>query len=299
MGLDRQPNDFSCGPWALKHALNVLGIIADPARLARIAKTHWWSGTDEVRLARAARAHDCDMPLIRRFDPDEARKVMVKHLRDGYPVLTCVDGWEHWITIVNHSKGKFVCLDSRGEPVVLVLDWKQLEERWACEDEDEDGELVDIYDMFPVKPRFRREVHAHFTVARARALRRPENRDLALCWDRYVPDLLEICRPRSPLHVEPLTVGELIRRNRDILIGRVCYWHGGIERDQVQRVLRNLRFVADTYGMVVPAASTRRALAELAILLTLWAAGHSPVDPLYVPEPKPRRRRNGAKKKKK
>lgn len=299
MGIDRQPNDFSCGPWALKHALNVLGIIADPVGLSRLARTHWASGTDERRLARAARAHDCDMPLVRRLDPAAARKVMVKHLRGGYAVLVCVDEWEHWITVVSHSKGRFVALDSRCEPVVIILDWRELEARWAYQDEDEDGRSLTVYDLFPVEPRFRREVHGHFSVARARALRRPENRDLALCWDRYVEDLLAICRPRSPHHVEPLTMGEFLRRNLDTLLQRVAYWHGGIERDQLRRVLRNLRFVADTYGMVIPAGMQRRALADVAILLTLWAAGHSPINPLYVPEPKRRRRRHGAKKAKK
>ncbi len=298
MGLYRQPNDFSCGPYALKHALTVLGVIADPVQLTRLAKVNWWSGADETRLARAARAHDCTMKLVRKFDADEARRAMVKALRDGYPVLTCVDEWEHWITVVHHSRGRFVALDSNKEPVVIVLEWAQLRDRWICNDEDEDGSPAEIFDMFPVKPRYRRKVRARFEVARAHKLRRPENHDLALCWDRYLGDLLEICRPRSPNHVAPVTLGELVYRHRDILERRVTYWHGGIERDEVRRVLRNLRFVADTYGMVVPAASQRRALADLAILLTLWSAGKVPLDPLYVPEPKKKKRRYGAKKKK-
>jgi len=293
VGLYKQPNDFSCGPYALKHALTVLGVTAEPERLARLAKTHWWSGTDEVRLARAARAQDCDMPLVRKTDEDDARHALVKCLRDGYPVLMCVDDWEHWITVVHHERGRFVALDSRGEPVVIVLDWPALRTRWECVDEDDDGE-VSIYDMFPVKPRYRRDVRGRFSVARARVLRRPENRDLALCWDRYLEDLLEICRPRSPKHVEPLSFGEFLRRHQTSLVGRVTYWHGGVERDEVRRVLRNLRFVADTYGMVIPAASAKRALADVAIVLTLWAAGRRPVPPLYVPEPGRGRRRHAA-----
>ena len=56
---------------------------------------------------------------------------------------------------------------------------------------------------------------------------------------------------------------------------------------------RNLRFVADTYGMVVPAGARRRGLADVAILLALWAAGRQAVAPFYVPSP--RRKRRGAK----
>ncbi len=310
VGLDRQPNDFSCGPWALKHALSVLGIIADPARIARLAETHWWSGTDEVHLARAARAHGCDMPLLRRRDPNAARKLMVKHLQEGYPVLTCVDSWEHWIVVVGHSRGRFVALDSVRDPVVIVLSWRELEERWVYDDDDDeyddddddddddhDDRPTTIYDMFPLRPRFRREVRADFSPARARALRRPENKDLALYWDSYVEDVQEICRPRSPHHVEPLSMGEFLRRNRDALVARVVYWHGGVERDDVRRIMRNLRFVADTYGMVIPAAATRRALADVAILLTLWAAGKVPLDPLYARKPKRRSPSDGTTKK--
>jgi hypothetical protein len=296
VGLYRQPNDFSCGPYALKHALTMLGITADPVRLAKLAKVHWWSGSDEVRLARAARAHDCSMPLVRRYDADEARRAMVKTLREGHPLLLCVDDWEHWITVVHHSKGRFVVLDSEQSPVVIVLDWKALRERWVYRDEDIDGTKIQIFDMFPVRPKHAREGHARFEVARAHKLRRPENRDLALCWDRYLEDLREICRPRSPLHVDPITLGELIARHDDILIDRVVYWHGDVEKDDVRRVLRNLRFVADTYGMVIPAssASQRRALADLVILLALWSAGKKPLEPLYVPEPRKRRRRRAA-----
>lgn len=293
MGLYKQPNDFTCGPYALKHALTVLGVLADPAHLTRLAKTHWWSGTDETRLARAARAYDCDMPLVQLFQPEPARRALSRHLAQGYPTLICVDGWEHWITVVHHERGRFVVLDSREEPVVQVLTWKQLESRWRYEDEDEViGDLIPVYyDMHPVKPRFRREIRARFSVPRARYLRRPENRVFGLHWDEYLEDLLEICRPRSVHHVEPLSMGELIRRHGDVLIERVTYWHGGIGRDEIRRVLENLHFVADTYGMVVPSAQTRRALADLATLLTLYAAARDGVRPLYGSDQRRTRRR--------
>ncbi len=298
LGLFRQPNEFSCGPYALKHALTVLGVIADPVELTRLAKVSWQSGTDEVRLARAARAHDCTLHLVRSTDADLGRRALVRTLRDGYPVLVCVDDWEHWITVVHHSKGRFVALDSNREPVVIVLDWAALHERWIFRDHELDGSPVSVYDMFPVRPRARRKMRARFEVARAHKLRRPENRDLALCWDQYLEDLLEICRPRSPHHVEPITLGELVRRHRDILVNRVSYWHGAIERDEVRRVLRNFRFVADTYAMVVPAGHQRHALADLAILLTLWTAGKTPPGPLYAPLERPKKkRRHGTKKK--
>jgi len=295
VGLYKQPNDFTCGPYALQHALTVLGILVDPARLVRLAKTHWWSGTDEVRLARAARAYDCDMPQVRHTDPDEARRALVETLRKGLPVLVCVDGWEHWITVVHVEKGRFVVLDSRNEPVVAVLTWRELEARWAFEDEDDeddDGEIPTYYDMHPVRPRFRWTVRARFSLARARFLRRPENRDLAGFWDDYVRDLREVCRPRSPLHVDALSVGEFLRRTSDVLVDRVAYWHGECGKTELTRVLRNMRFVADTYGMVVPSNAVRRATIDLTVLLALWAGSHHPVEPMYRRQKKRRRRRS-------
>lgn len=301
VGLDPQPDTFSCGPHALKHALTMLGVIAAPDRLARLSRLHWTKGTDEADLARAARAYGCTMKLRRFVDVDAARRAMVAALRDG-PVLVCVDSWEHWITIVDHSRGRFVALDSEADPVVIVLEWAQLRERWTYEHaptKAKDGS-VQLFDMFPVRPRTQKHgpmVRARFAVSRAHNLRRPENRDLASCWDEYLEDLLEICRPRSPNHVDAITLGELVRRHRDILVTRVTYWHGETVPSALRRVLRNFRFVADTYGMVVPAGSQRRALADLAMLLMLWSVSRAPLDhPLYAPVLK-RKKRHGAKKK--
>lgn len=300
MGLDTQPDSFSCGPYALKHALTMLGVIADPDRLARESHLHWTKGTDEVDLARAARAYGCTMKLTRFVDPEQARRSIIEVLKDG-PVLLCVDSWEHWITLVHHQAGRFVALDSESDPVVIVLDWAQLRERWTYEHaptKAKDGS-VDLFDMFPVRPKTPRRgsVRAKFAVARAKGLRRPENKDLASSWDEYLEDLLEICRPRSPNHVDAITLGELVRRHHDILVTRVTYWHGETQPATLRRVLRNFRFVADTYGMVVPAGSQRRALADLAMLLMLWSVSRAPLDhPLYAPPPKSKRR-NGAKKK--
>ena len=64
-------------------------------------------------------------------------------------------------------------------------------------------------------------------------------------------------------------------------MSRVVYWHGAVEREEVLRVLRNLRFVSETYGLVIPASASRRAVADLAILVTLWAAAMRGVDEMY------------------
>ena len=89
-GFYPQPNEWTCGPFALKHALLALGRMVDVTQISPTARTHWWSGTDEIQLARAAREFECDLVLERRSDAEQARKLLVKYLREQTPVLLCV-----------------------------------------------------------------------------------------------------------------------------------------------------------------------------------------------------------------
>ena len=149
-------------------------------------------------------------------------------------------------------------------------------------------------------PRFRTSVKADFSVDRVKFLRRPENRRLARHWNEYLEDLLVICKPPSVRIVSPLSMGEFLRRHQELLLTRVVYWHGDISRDEVGRVLRDMRFVSETYGLVIPASMSRRALADLAILVSIWACSQRGVDSMFGSpgadarsEPKSPSRKNG------
>jgi hypothetical protein len=282
VGFYPQPNDYTCGPFALKHALVTLGRLVDEDRIATLARTTWWSGTDEIRLARAARAFDCDLPVLRSRDPMRAKKMLLDHLRRRIPVLLCVDEWGHWITAVRYEGSRFVVIDSNLDPVLNLLSWAQLEKRWRYLDRDYDEtDPPSIYDLHPIRPRFRVTAKADLSIARLRHLRRPENRLLALHWNDYLEDLLEICRPRSALQENPLSMGEFLRRNQELIISRVVYWHGDIDRERVAKLLGNFRFVAETYGLVIPKTLTRRAVADMAILVTMAVVAQRGIDRLY------------------
>ena len=87
--------------------------------------------TSPVRLARAAREFDCDLVLERSRDAEEARKRLVKLLRDDQvPVLLCVDEWTHWITVVGVQGNRFLVIDSEQDPVLTIHTWAQLRARW-------------------------------------------------------------------------------------------------------------------------------------------------------------------------
>lgn len=280
-GFYPQPNEWSCGPFALKHALIALGKFVDAGELAATAKTHWWGGTDEIRLARAAREHDCDLVLERCNQPEDARKMLVRYLREQVPVLLCVEEWTHWITIVGVEGNRFIMIDSTDEPVMSVATWPQIRNKWRYHDLEYDKVNPPVlYDLMAVMPRSKTALRADFSVERVKFLRRPDNRHLAMHWSEYVEDLLAICKPSGSV-IEALSMAEFMRRHQELLVTRVVYWHGDIARAAVVRVLRNLRFVSETYGLVVPAAATRRALADLAILLTLWVSSARGVDDMY------------------
>ena len=91
-------------------------------QIASTARTHWWSGTNEIQLARAAREFECDLVLERRSDAEQARKLLVKHLREQTPVLLCVDEWTHWITVLRAEDRRFVVVDSNDDPLLSRAD---------------------------------------------------------------------------------------------------------------------------------------------------------------------------------
>jgi hypothetical protein len=282
-GFYPQPNEWTCGPFALKHALLALGRMVDVGEIAQTAKTHWWSGTNEIQLARAARVFECDLVLERKSDAEEARKVLTQHLREQTPVLLCVDEWSHWITVLRAEDRRFVVVDSLDDPLMSVRTWPQLRNWWRYHDTEyaqQDKPPV-LFDMMAVSPRFRTTVKGDFSVDRVKLMRRPENRRLARHWNEYLEDLLEICKPPSVRIVEPLSMGEFLRRHQELLLTRVVYWHGDVSRDEVTRVLRDLRFVSETYGLVIPASMSRRALADLAIVIALWACADRGVNGMF------------------
>lgn len=288
MGFYPQPNLWQCGPFALKHALVMLGILADENEITDIAGSRWWSGTDEFQLANAARRFNCDLTLIRRYDPDVARRELVDFLRRGIPVLLCVQEWSHWVTAVKMEQGKFIILDSRKKSVLTILTWRELKKEWIYHERDERDKTAvqTILDFHPVLPRFRVTTKAKFSLARAKFLLKPGNRGFARLWNEYLADLLHICRPKTPQRSNFISLGEFLRRHEEMIVDQVDLWHGWIERSQARRILHRLHFVADTYGLVLATEDEKRGIAGITAILTLWAASEYGVLPVYKPPPR-------------
>jgi hypothetical protein len=274
MGLYPQPNHWQCGPFALKHALVMLGVPASERTISRLAGTHWWYGTDEIQLARAAKEYHCDLLTIRRHDAQRARRDLTKYLRRGIPALLCVYEWSHWVTVVKAESNKFILLDSQDKAVLTIRSWRELKNAWVFHqpDEHDRSHVETLYDFHPVVPRFRVRTKARFSIERARFLRRAENRRLSQLWDDYLADLLTICTPRTALSERVFSMGEFFRRHEQMILDQVDHWHGAINRRRAARILANLHFVADTYGLVIRTSDEKRAIAAITAILTLWAA---------------------------
>ncbi|MDL1892738.1 hypothetical protein FBQ87_07595 [Sphingobacteriales bacterium CHB3] len=283
MGIQQQPNLWQCGPFALKHALITLGIFAEEGTITRIAGSRSANGTDEVQLGRAARFYDCDLEMVRRHDAESARTELVRFLRRGIPVLICIYEWSHWVTVVKAESGKFILLDSREEAVLTILAWNELKSRWVYNEQDEFDEKhwEKIYDLHPVVPRFRVQTKAKFSLELARYLRRPENRALSRLWDQYLADLMTIAKPRTSLSKRVFSLGEFLRRHEQMILDQVDYWHGSINRRAAFKVLQNMHFVADTYGLVIHDEDEKRAIAGITSILALWAASNYGISPVY------------------
>lgn len=283
MSISPQPNLWQCGPFALKHALVALGVFADEHQITKIARTRSSYGTDEVQLARAAKSFDCRLPLVRRHEAEQARRELMSYLRKGIPALICVHEWSHWVTVVKAERSRFIILDSRDDAVLTIVSWADFRNRWVYYEQDEvDPEYWhSFYDFHPVVPKSRVRTKAKFSIARAKFLRRKENRTLARNWDEYVVDLLTICKPRTSLSTQVMSMGEFFRRHEELILNQVDYWHGGIERGHADKVLSNMHFVADTYGLVIHKEDEKRAIAGITAILSLWAAAGYGANPVY------------------
>lgn len=286
------PDDATVGPALLEHALVALGRLPSLARLQQVAGRRWWQGRRELELARAARAAGCELPTVRKTSAPRAHRLLVRLVRRRIPVLLPVDDWSSWILVLAAEGDQFVVADPETTPVLDLIGWPRLRTRWRRFDVEYDTEdPPELFHLHPVVPRFRVAIQADFSAARVRYLRRLDNRELSRHWNGYLEDLLEVCRPPSPRQSEPLSMAEFLRRHQKLLVDRALMWHGGVSAPAVTRLLRNFRVVAETYGLVIPMAVSRRALADLAILTALWASSSAGTAKLYgVPRPVKKRK---------
>lgn len=138
----RQPNDYTCGPAALKHALAILGITRSLSYLAKICQTNGHNGTSTKHMIRAVNklglsvlVHEgTTLAHVRgalRFKPSKPRAVMVSYLyyKDADGVAHPESG--HWATVASYkpSVARIVLLDSYAGTRTSYR-WQEFRTRW-------------------------------------------------------------------------------------------------------------------------------------------------------------------------
>ena len=284
MGFYPQSNRWQCGPFALKHALAIVGRFVDEDSITKAARTTK-EGTDEKMLRRAAERFKCQFVEIRRTNEDSAFKALTGYLAKGKPCLICINQWGHWVTIVGFDapSERFVVIDSEKDPVVRIPAWSELKRRWVFNEYDRDGKLQQFYDLYVLQPRFRTQSKANFSLKRAQFLRRPGNSGFVKHFDEYVSDLLNIGGTPFKSNAratggDRISMAEFLRRHRKMLLETVRYWHEQTTDAKLRRVLSNMQFVAETYGLVIRQEDERRIIANFAALLMTWATTHEPLE---------------------
>ena len=278
MSFYPQPYKYQCGPFALKYALVMLGEFENEREIGRRAGSTWWYGTDEIGLAKAAKSFGCKMKYFRREDPDDAIKILTQHLKQGLPCILSVDNWGHWFTVINEQKNKFIVVDSARDKVIVILTPKQLLKRWKYTD-DETGFFS--YDGYALTCKFKPKTKANFSLEKARYVMRDNNKQLAQQWDTYFNDLISICRPISSHSVKTISFAEFLRRHEKLLVNQIANWHGQPSYLELRKILKNLRFVAEVYNLVIYKDDQKKALVDLSSILMMYACGKYGMDPIY------------------
>jgi hypothetical protein len=278
MSFYPQPYKYQCGPFALKYALVMLGRFENEREIGKRAGSTWWYGTDEIGLAKAAKSFDCKMKYFRREDPEEAIKALEEHLKCGLPCILSVDNWEHWFTVINEHKGKFIVVDSGLDKVIVIYTAKQLLKRWKYIDT-ENGFVS--YDGYALSSKTKALSKARFSLEKARYVMRDSNKHLAEKWDTYFNDLINVCRPRTPNSKRTISFNEFLRRHENLLVIQVANWHGTPTYKELIRILKDMRFVAEVYDLVIHTEDQKKALVDLTAILMMYSCGKYGMDPIY------------------
>jgi hypothetical protein len=253
-----QPNTWSCGPFALKHGLLLLGIRADERKIACLAGTDP-TGTDETELAKAARHFGCELGSIRRHESEAARRDLTRLLAASTPVLLCIEQWDHWVVAAHEDDGTFVVLDSRAPAVFRVLPWEYLRDLLVYRH----GRRTRIYDLHPLESSEDLPLRPTITVSRAQFLQQWENRPIAEDWYGYLNDALQVADAQDAPQAEGVLPGVFFGRHEPAFLEALSRTNDGGRRTAARQVLRGIRFLADTYGLRLDPASETAARERL------------------------------------
>jgi ABC-type bacteriocin/lantibiotic exporter with double-glycine peptidase domain len=147
-----QPNAYTCGPAALRHALLCHGVRKSIRALAALCKTTKQHGTSPRELEEGTKDLGFKLLWSTWHSAADTSTELLRCLCAHEPVLLCVDRdaegpWAHWIVVVGATARRVTIADSsRPGPAVRHISWKTLMRRLAVFERDG----VNRYDLYPL-----------------------------------------------------------------------------------------------------------------------------------------------------
>jgi hypothetical protein len=261
MAIYGQPNSWTCGPFALKHALLAFGVFAREDDLSRLAGSTEQRGTDELGLRRAAGAYRARLVRVRKTEAGVARGELETWLKRHVPVLLCVDQWEHWMTAVAADREHLVVFDSKYDAPLRAEPWESVLPRMACHRPYLRGLWTrTIYDLHPILPRTRAGFRLSLDAARARLLLAEDNATLAHRWDDYARALLPLSLAPGDQFEMGFDLARFIEQRRGTILE--------LAPPEAAPVVDGLAFVAGMYGAILRPEVEPDAVRRLAVIAT-------------------------------
>jgi hypothetical protein len=162
--------------------------------------------------------------------------------------------------------------------VIVTYTPTQLTRRWKFVEE-ESGDIS--FDGYALVPKFKVTTKANFSLLKVKHVMHERNRNLAEKWDTYFNDLINICRPHSPNSYNTISFNEFLRRHENILVKEIAIWHGTPTYHELKKILKNMKFVAEVYDLVIFEEDQKKALIDLSAILMMYSCGKYGMDPIY------------------
>lgn len=109
--MKHQYTDHNCGPTSIQNALLVLGFGSNQKTLAKLCGTHKVNGTDENGMIACLDF----LGMATECFSDSSTQAAITWLRNSvckYPVIACIDSWDHWVVVSGDCGGRICLQDS-------------------------------------------------------------------------------------------------------------------------------------------------------------------------------------------
>ena len=126
-----QDTAANCGPASLSNALKARGIERTQAECETACGTTATDGTSVKALIRGIKSFGHYPSEIKAKKWEDAWLRLDHYLRNGHPVLLCVDGDSHWVAAIGKLGPQYLIADPADNELVLSLSPEALKTRWA------------------------------------------------------------------------------------------------------------------------------------------------------------------------